>query len=51
MEVRLHGTTTVQPRRSKPEPRACPLCAARVGLSSQAVAVHLKAHHRWAASI
>jgi hypothetical protein len=42
--VRCHE----QARRAKPEPRACPLCAQRVGLSSQAVAVHLKAHHRLA---
>ena len=35
LERRLHGACTVQPRRSKPEPRACPLCAERVGLSSE----------------
>ena len=35
LEKRLHGACTVQSRRSKPEPRACPLCAERVGLSSQ----------------
>ena len=40
-----------QARRAKPEPRACPLCAQRVGLSSQAVAVHLKAHHRLAGNL
>ncbi len=46
LERRLHGSCTVSARRAKPEPRACPLCAERVGISSQAVAVHLKAHHR-----
>jgi len=35
----------MQVRKTKPEPRVCPVCDAVVGISSQSLAVHVKKAH------
>lgn len=37
----------MQVKRTKPEPRVCPVCSEKVGISAQSLALHVKkAHHQ-----
>jgi hypothetical protein len=45
LEEQLHGKQTVKLKRTKPEPRVCPECGEKVGLSEQSLKVHLKLKH------
>lgn len=35
----------LQYKRTKPEPRICPVCSENVGISRQSLAVHVRAKH------
>lgn len=45
LEEELHGKQTVTVKRTKPEPKQCPECGEKVGLSEQSLTVHLKLKH------
>ena len=38
-------STTAQMKKTKPEPRCCPECGERVGLSADSVRVHIRLKH------
>lgn len=44
-ERELFGSQSVQHKSTKPEPRCCPKCGAKCGLSAQSVRVHIKKAH------
>lgn len=41
----MKSALLVQVRKTKPEPRVCPVCSSVVGISSQSLAVHVKKAH------
>jgi len=45
LEDELFGTQTVKVKKTKPEPKKCPECGDKVGLSVESVWVHLKLKH------
>ncbi|PSC74445.1 MAP kinase phosphatase with leucine-rich repeats 3 [Micractinium conductrix] len=45
LEEELFGRQTVKMKKTKPEPRSCPVCSERVGLSADSVRVHLRLKH------
>ncbi|KAL4432560.1 hypothetical protein ABPG77_000497 [Micractinium sp. CCAP 211/92] len=45
LEEGLFGRQTVKMKKTKPEPRSCPVCGDKVGLSADSVRVHLRLKH------
>lgn len=52
LDVQLHGRASLRAedaalglKRGKPEPRVCPVCSAKVGVSTASLMVHMKAKH------
>ena len=45
LEAKLFGTQTVKVKKTKPEPKCCPECGDRIGLSMDSVRVHLRLKH------
>ncbi len=45
LEEELFGKQTVKGKKTKPEPRMCPECGERVGLSMHSLRYHLRAKH------
>ncbi|KAL4436854.1 hypothetical protein ABPG75_003993 [Micractinium tetrahymenae] len=45
LEEGLFGRQTVKMKKTKPEPRSCPVCGEKVGLSADSVRVHLRLKH------
>ncbi|CAL8468092.1 g7631 [Coccomyxa elongata] len=45
LEESLHGTKTVKLKKTKPEPRVCPVCSEKVGISLQSLSVHIRTKH------
>ena len=41
----LHHAAFTQVRNTKPEPKICPLCGEKVGLSAESVRVHIRLKH------
>jgi protein-tyrosine phosphatase len=44
-ERELFGSQSVQHKSTRPEPRSCPKCDAKCGLSAESVRVHIKKNH------
>ncbi|KAI3425893.1 hypothetical protein D9Q98_007866 [Chlorella vulgaris] len=45
LEEELFGRQTVKMKKTKPEPRVCPECGEKVGLSADSVRVHIRFKH------
>lgn len=45
LEEELFGAQTVKVKKTKPEPKKCPDCGEKVGLSAESVRVHLRLKH------
>jgi hypothetical protein len=45
LDQRLHGAKTVKAKKPKPEPRVCPICHEKVGVSAASLDVHFKHRH------
>jgi predicted protein tyrosine phosphatase len=45
LEGELFGTQTVKVKKTKPEPKRCPECGEKIGLSAESVRVHIRLKH------